>query len=110
MEVVLDTLPHESPNRNELVVSDTISMDSATVTISEVLQLPDKHSFISIVRALSRNGMKPDPPFLSLLIQRPRALKLVFMFFASSSLIAYTSVFFILSLPAKSTNMNLFER
>ena len=65
---------------------------------------------MSIVRALSLKGIKPVLPLLlRSLITLPRAERLVLIFLASDALTKVTYDLFILSDPAKSTKMNLFE-
>lgn len=100
-------LPQVSPNLRVLIVSRFISELSATQTIRCVMQLPLRESFISIVKALSLQGIKPSFDLLSWSMVLPRALRLVLMFLASSALIWVTPDLFILSLPARSTKVNL---
>jgi hypothetical protein len=62
-----------------------------------------------MVRALSLQGMKPCLDLLSISIVRPRALRLVLIFFASAALTCVTPVLLILSDPARSTKVNLLD-
>lgn len=102
-------LPQVSPNLKVLIVSCVISELSATHTINYVMQLPESESFINIVKALSRQEMKPLLDLESISMTRPRALKEVLMFLASASFTKETPVLLMRSDPARSTKVNLDE-
>ena len=57
-----EILPQFMPNLKVETVSLDISGFSAIVATREVLQLPLRDSFISMVRALSLYGTKPPEP------------------------------------------------
>ncbi len=92
-------------NLREETDSGTIESSLTTVTTRQVLQLPERLFFISMVRGLSRQEWNPSF-FFNILMHRPRVVRLLFMFFASSAFSSVVPDFTILSEPARSTKRN----
>jgi hypothetical protein len=63
------------------------------VTIKVVLEFPPKDSWRTLVSLLSRYGTWVDFPSVKAFITLPRAVKLTFIFLASSSSFPYAPVF-----------------